>query len=163
MIKFHSKYTPNCTVVISNFQKFSGEGLTEPPPQTPPPASSRASPSDRASPDSRALRALDSGFTLSFGPPPFPKSWIRPWCGPLLYIYVYIPTIPPKLALQGFESSHLLPSQYTVYPLKLTMHSIVSDLNLPTSLPTAVRLLLVAIIFSPRLNTYQISSAAQIN
>ena len=71
MIKFHSKYTPNCTVVISNFQKFSGEGLTEPPPQTPPPASSRASPSDQASPDSRALRALDSSFALSFGPPPF--------------------------------------------------------------------------------------------
>ena len=32
------------------FQKFSGEGLTEPPPQTPPPAFSRASPSVRASP-----------------------------------------------------------------------------------------------------------------
>ena len=32
------------------FQKFSGEGLTEPPPQTPPPAFSRASPSVWASP-----------------------------------------------------------------------------------------------------------------
>ena len=48
------------------FQKFSGEGLTEPPPQTPPPAFSRASPSVRASPsNSRALRALDSGFALN--------------------------------------------------------------------------------------------------
>ena len=47
------------------FQKFSGEGLTEPPPQTPPPAFSRASPSVWASPlNSRALRALDSGFAL---------------------------------------------------------------------------------------------------
>ena len=31
------------------FSKFSGEGLTEPPPQTPPPAQTRAPPSIRAS------------------------------------------------------------------------------------------------------------------
>ena len=64
------------------FQKFSGEGLTEPPPQTPPPAFSRAlcaldsgfalnSRALRAldsgfALDSRALRALDSGFALNF-------------------------------------------------------------------------------------------------
>ena len=63
------------------FQKFSGEGLTEPPPQTPPPVISRASPSDRASPSIlgrfapstrasptilEALCALDSGFVLNF-------------------------------------------------------------------------------------------------
>ena len=59
------------------FQKFSGEGLTEPPPQTPPPAFSRASPSVWALPsiraldsgfalDTRALRALDSGSALNF-------------------------------------------------------------------------------------------------
>ena len=56
------------------FQKFSGEGLTEPPPQTPPPVFSRASPSVRASPSilrrfapsTRALRALDSGSALNF-------------------------------------------------------------------------------------------------
>ena len=30
-------YTPNWTIWSSKFQKFSGEGLTEPPPQTPPP------------------------------------------------------------------------------------------------------------------------------
>ena len=89
------------------FQKFSGEGLTEPPPQTPPPVFSRALPSVRASPsilgrfapstraspsilgrfalNTRALRALDSGFALNFRlgilvwpPPPKVNSWIRP-------------------------------------------------------------------------------------
>ena len=49
---FGFKYTPDWTIWSSKFQKFSGEGLTEPPPQTPPPALSRASPSVRASPDS---------------------------------------------------------------------------------------------------------------
>ena len=44
---FRFKYTPECTVSNMNFQKFSGEGLTEHPPQTP---QSRASPSIRASP-----------------------------------------------------------------------------------------------------------------
>ena len=56
-------YTPNWTIWSSKFQKFSGEGLTEPPPQTPPPALSRASPSIRASPDS--------------DPPTF-EAWLRP-------------------------------------------------------------------------------------
>ena len=47
------------------FQKFSGEGLIEPPPQTPPPTFSRASPSVRASPSIlKRYRALDSGFAL---------------------------------------------------------------------------------------------------
>ena len=35
---FRFKYTPECTVSSMNFKKNSGEGLTEPPPQTPPPA-----------------------------------------------------------------------------------------------------------------------------
>ena len=35
---FSISYTPNCTVSTShNFETISGEGLTEPPPQTPPP------------------------------------------------------------------------------------------------------------------------------
>ena len=38
-------YTPKCIVSSMNFQNFSGEGLTEPPPQTPPGAQSQASPS----------------------------------------------------------------------------------------------------------------------
>ena len=47
------------------FQKFSGEGLTETPPQTPPPRffSGFALGSGFAL-NSRALRALDSGFAL---------------------------------------------------------------------------------------------------
>ena len=61
-------------------------GLTEPPPQTPPPAffSGLALCSGFAL-NSRALRALDSGFTLNFrlgtlNWPPKINSWIRPWC-----------------------------------------------------------------------------------
>ena len=34
---FGFKYTPDWTIWSSKFQKISGEGLTEPPPQTPPP------------------------------------------------------------------------------------------------------------------------------
>ena len=80
------------------FQKFSGEGLTEPPPQTPPPAFSRASPSVRASPSilgrfapsTRASPSILGRFapsiraspsTLDWGPwfgPPKINSWIRP-------------------------------------------------------------------------------------
>ena len=44
------KYAPKWMVSSSIFQKFSGEGLTEPPHQTPPPVISRASLSVRASP-----------------------------------------------------------------------------------------------------------------
>ena len=84
------------------FQKFSGEGLTEPPPQTPPPRffsgfalgsgfalnsrALRALDSGFAL-DTRALRALDSGFALNFRlgtlvwPPPKINSWIRPCTG----------------------------------------------------------------------------------
>ena len=36
-IDFRFYYTPECMVSSRNFQKFSGEGLTESPPQTPPP------------------------------------------------------------------------------------------------------------------------------
>ena len=34
---FSISYTPNCTIPSYNFEKISGEGLTEPTPQTPPP------------------------------------------------------------------------------------------------------------------------------
>ena len=44
-LDFRSNYTPKCMVSSMNFQKISGEGLTEPPPQTPPRAQSQASPS----------------------------------------------------------------------------------------------------------------------
>ena len=62
----HVKYAPVCTISKSILQKFSGEGLTEPPPQTPPPAlvSGFALDSSFAL-NSRALRALDSGFALN--------------------------------------------------------------------------------------------------
>ena len=46
------------------FQKFSGEGLTEPPPQTPPPFFSGFALGSGFALNSRALRALDSGFAL---------------------------------------------------------------------------------------------------
>ena len=48
------------------FQKFSGEGLTEPPPQTPPPPAffSGFAFGLGFALNSRALRALDSGFAL---------------------------------------------------------------------------------------------------
>ena len=95
------KYAPKCMVSRLIFQKFSGEGLTEPPPQTPPPVLSRASPSVRASPSilgrfapsTRASPSILGRFAPSiwaspstfdwgswFGPPP-PKvnSWIRQW------------------------------------------------------------------------------------
>ena len=69
-VDFSFRYTPNCTVSRSNFQKFSGEGLTEPSPQTPPPAFSRASPSVRASPSILGRFApLDSGLRPRFSPP----------------------------------------------------------------------------------------------
>ena len=35
-LDFRFNYTPKCMVSSMNFQKISGEGLTEPPPQTPP-------------------------------------------------------------------------------------------------------------------------------
>ena len=74
------KHKLKLTVSSLIFQKFSREGLTEPPPQTHFPFFSRASPSVWASPsnlrrfafdsgftlDSLALRALDSGFALNF-------------------------------------------------------------------------------------------------
>ena len=64
--------------LYTKFQ-FSGEGLTEPLPQTPPLLNSWASPSVRASIvlKSQALRALDSGF-VCFGSPTF-EAWLRPW------------------------------------------------------------------------------------
>ena len=70
MIKFHSKYTPNCTVVISNFQKFSGEGLTEPLP--------------RPLPRSISGFALGSGFAR-FSGASRPRFGLRPqfWTPPL--------------------------------------------------------------------------------
>ena len=93
------KYAPKWMVSSLIFQKFSGEGLTEPPPQTPPPAFSRASPSVRASPSilgrfapstraspsilgrfAPSIRASPSTFDWGpwFGPPKI-NSWIRPW------------------------------------------------------------------------------------
>ena len=90
------KYAPKCMVSRLIFQKFSGEGLTEPPPQTPPPVFSRASPSVRASPSilgaSRPRLGLRPRFSGASRPrfglalnfrlgilvwPPKVNSWIR--------------------------------------------------------------------------------------
>ena len=71
------------------FQKFSGEGLTEPPPQTPPSAFSRASPSVRASPSilgrfapsTRALPSILGRFAPSIRASPLTFDW-GPWFAP---------------------------------------------------------------------------------
>ena len=71
------------------FQKFSGEGLTEPPPQTPPPAFSWASPSVRASPSilgrfapsTRASPSILGRFAPSIRASPSTFDW-GPWFGP---------------------------------------------------------------------------------
>ena len=71
------------------FQKFSGEGLTEPPPQTPPPAFSRASPLVRASPSilgcfapsTRASPSILRRFAPSIRASPSTFDW-GPWFGP---------------------------------------------------------------------------------
>ena len=87
------KYAPKWMVSSSIFQKFSGEGLTEPPP----PVFSRASPSVRASPSilrrfapsnraspsilgrfAPSIRASPSTFGWKLGlAPPKINSWIR--------------------------------------------------------------------------------------
>ena len=66
------KYTPDWTIWSSKFQNFSGEGLTEPPPQTPPPALSRASPSILASPSN--LGRFTPSFRASSDSDP-PNFW----------------------------------------------------------------------------------------
>ena len=66
---FSISYTPNCTVSSYNFEKISGEGLTEPPPQTPLRFFSGFALGSGFALSSRALRALDSGFALEFAPP----------------------------------------------------------------------------------------------
>ena len=71
------------------FQKISGEGLTEPPPQTPPPAFSRASPSVQASPSilgrfapsTRASPSILGRFAPSIRASPSTFDW-GPWFGP---------------------------------------------------------------------------------
>ena len=83
------KYAPKWMVSSLIFQKFSGEGLTEPPPQTPPPAFSRASPSVRASPSilgrfapsTRASPSILGRFAPSIRASPLTFDW-RPWFGP---------------------------------------------------------------------------------
>ena len=76
--------SPNCTVSSYNFEKISGEGLTEPPPQTPPPASSRASPSVRASP-SNLGRFAPSTWASPLNSPPEKPTWTRSWLSPLAF------------------------------------------------------------------------------
>ena len=63
------------------FQKFSGEGLTEPPPQTPPPAFSRASPSVRASLSILGRFAPSTRASPSIRASPLTFDW-GPWFGP---------------------------------------------------------------------------------
>ena len=83
------KYAPKWMVSSLIFQKFSGEGLTEPPPQTPPPAFSRASPSVRASPSilgrfapsTRASPSILGRFAPSIRASPSTFDW-GPWFGP---------------------------------------------------------------------------------
>ena len=62
-IDFRFSYTPKCMVSSMNSQKFSGEGLNEPPPQTPRSISGFAF-------DSRALCALNSPLQNVNNPSP---------------------------------------------------------------------------------------------
>ena len=86
------------------FQKFSGEGLTEPPPQTPPPAFSRASPSVRASPSilrrfapsTRASPLILGRFAPSIRALPLTFNW-GPWFGPPQNKFLDPPLGPTKL------------------------------------------------------------------
>ena len=83
------KYAPKCMISRLIFQKFSGEGLTEPPPQTPPPVFSRASPSVRASPSilgrfapsTRASPSILGRFAPSIRASPSTFDW-GSWFGP---------------------------------------------------------------------------------
>ena len=59
-LDFRFNYTPKCMVSSMNFQNFSGEELTEPPPQTPSPRSISG-----FAVDSRALCVLGSGCALN--------------------------------------------------------------------------------------------------
>ena len=83
------KYAPKWMVSSLIFQKFSGEGLTEPPPHTPPPAFSRALPSVRASPSilgrfapsTRASPSILGRFAPSIRASPLTFDW-GPWFAP---------------------------------------------------------------------------------
>ena len=81
---FPFNYTPDRTIWSSKFQKISGEGITEPPPQTPTPRSFSGFDLDSGfAVKSQALRALDSGFAR-FGPPTF-EAWLRPLPNSMLF------------------------------------------------------------------------------
>ena len=83
---FSISYTQNCTVSSYNFEKISGEGLTEPPPQTPPPLLLGLRP--RFSGASRPRLGLrpricppprsQPGPILGWAPPSI-FVWLRPW------------------------------------------------------------------------------------
>ena len=97
------------------FQKFSGEGLTEPPPQTPPPALSRASPLVRASlsilgrfaPSTRAPPSILGRFAPLIRASPLTFDW-RPWFGPPQNKFLDPPLVIGYLIGQFFEKWTIL-------------------------------------------------------
>ena len=133
------------------FQKFSGEGLTEPPPQTPPPAFSRASPSVRASPSilgrfapltraslsisilgrfAPSIRASPSTFDWGpwFGPPQ--NKFLDPPLGSWCLLIVWSPYIPrePRIDPSIYQHGN------TIYRNRNRTHNLVRHKNPPIPL-----------------------------
>ena len=139
------RYAPKWMISSLIFQKFSGEGLTEPPPQTPPPVFSWASPSVRGfALNSQALRAFDSGASrprfglrpqllvgeLGLAPPKI-NCWIRHWlqpcliwnfpcqsCDPAEFMYIATMSRLSKSTL-GYPSHCMLAKFHLGYPSSL--------------------------------------------
>ena len=100
------------------FQRFSREGLTEPPPQTPPPAFTWASPSVRASPSivgrfapsTRASPSILGRFAPSIRASPLTFDW-GPWFGPQNKF------LDPPLLLRCIDTHHFPSLRWSAHSL----------------------------------------------
>ena len=137
---FSISYTPNCTVSSYNFGNFSGEGLTEPPPQTPPPASSRASPSVRASPSIFGRFAPSTrASSLEFAPPTRQPGSALSWA-PLAFLSDCAPVYDAALWYKYSQQSILHLKQAIINALKwfcgFKKYSRVTNILLQLGLPS---------------------------
>ena len=141
------KYAPKWMVSSLIFQKISGEGLTEPPPQTPPPAFSRGEAREKAlvaeaplqtpleslrcSPNPLIVgfeKKLRSGgcFYDSGGVPPWPRGDRRP-CEERLNIYGLWRTFEHLWFMKNVWTSMVYEERLNIYGLQRTFeHSLVS-------------------------------------